>query len=781
MPLYGAGLGRLNVAAEGRLELLATLKDKASGPLRKLRGLAGGIGGAMRKGALVGGAAIVGLGVVSVKAFADFDQAMTSSLAIMGDVSDTLRTEMSDAAREVAKTTTFSATQAAEAYFFLASAGLDAEQSIAALPKVAAFAQAGNFDMALATDLLTDAQSALGLTVDDTTENLENMVQVSDILVKANTLANATVQQFSEALTNKAGPALRAVNKDTAEGVAVLAVFADQGIKGSMAGTQLAIVLRDLQTKALKNAEEFAALNISVFDSEGNMRNMADIIGDLEGALGGMSDAQAKATLLQLGFSDKSIASLQALLGQSDAIREYQTELEKAGGITQEVADKQLESFTAQMSLLKSAVMDILITLGGLLIPLLLKLGKFLSNDVLPAVEEFIRGFVGGFKNMGDGAQGFIGIGQDVGRTIKEFVDSAIPKLKALWGTFKSGLEVVVPLIKGLFNFIIDNKPVLIAAIIAIGIAILLALGPGAIAIAAIIGLILLIGLIRENFDAWKATVEEFVDKVIEKVEGIPVLGEIFKATIKVIGDKIEALQGFIQGLIDFVGELVRFVKAIISGDWATAWDALKNLAQIALGLFLDWLQLTFIGTIESILGALNVWNLVKGTFNGLVGKIGGVATKVGAAAFGLGRAIINGIKDGVTTGFFLVRGVINTLIGGAESGINFMLQGVDNLGHRLNQIGGAISSVIGFFGGPSLPTIPHLSPITLPRLEHGGRVLETGLAVVHKDEEFRAGGFGGGVVIQQLHLGLGVTRADVSRLMDFIEEEQADRRRRGR
>jgi hypothetical protein len=98
---------------------------------------------------------------------------------------------------------------------------------------------------------------------------------------------------------------------------------------------------------------------------------------------------------------------------------------------------------------------------------------------------------------------------------------------------------------------------------------------------------------------------------------------------------------------------------------------------------------------------------------------------------------------SGIETGVFLVKSAVNTLIGGIESGINFMITGIDNLGHRLNEIGGVVSGVIGFFGGPSLPTIPHISGIiSLPRLEHGGRVLKTGIAEVHEGEEFtRAGG----------------------------------------
>jgi peroxiredoxin len=157
------------------------------------------------------GAAMIAIGVKSVQEFAKFDAALVKSTAIMGDLTEAMEKDMANAAREVAKVTTFSAEQAAESFFFLASAGLDAESSIKALPQVAAFAQAGMFDMALATDLLTDAQSALGLTIrDDAVKNMENMIKVSDVLVRANTLANASVEQFSVALTTKAGAALRA-------------------------------------------------------------------------------------------------------------------------------------------------------------------------------------------------------------------------------------------------------------------------------------------------------------------------------------------------------------------------------------------------------------------------------------------------------------------------------------------------------------------------------------------------------------------------------------------
>ena len=323
-----------------------------------------------RKFGLAGGA-ITAFSGLSLKSFAGFDDALTQSLAIMEDVSDVMRKDMAQAAKDVARETRFSAKDAAESYFFLASAGLDAKQSIEALPQVAQFAQAGMFDMAQATDLLTDAQSALGLTVkDDVTVNMQNMVRVSDTLVQANRQANATVQQFSEALTNRAGAALRALGKDVEEGVAVLAAYADQGEKGQRAGEQLNIVLRDLQKSVLDNRSAFDQAGVTVFDAGGEMANLGEIIGDLEDHLAGLSDEQKRVALTTLGFQEESLASLTTLLGTSDAIRDYEAALRDATGTTQSVAEKQLQSLAAQFDLLRSDVEVTMIGIGAAISPL---------------------------------------------------------------------------------------------------------------------------------------------------------------------------------------------------------------------------------------------------------------------------------------------------------------------------------------------------------------------------------------------------------------------------
>lgn len=382
-------------------------------------------GGAL---AFAGAAAGAGIGIAqlgrsAVRSFAEFDDKMTKSLAIMGDISDIMRGEMSEAAKLVGRTTEFSANQAAESYFFLASAGLSAEQSLGAMPTVARFAQAGMFDLARATDLLTDAQSALGLTVrDNTVVNMQNMIRVSDVLVKANTLANATVEQFSEALTNRAGAALRLVNKEIEEGVAVLAAMADQGVKGAEAGTRLDIVMRDLQTKAMTNRDAFEEYGITVFDASGKMRSMVDIIRDLERATESMSDAQKRSMFGRegLGFADRSVAATLSLLGFSDAIDYYEQKLYQAGGTTQDVADRQLTSLNAKIEMLKGSINSLAITIGADLAPGVQSVVEH-TTDWVNKVEELY----GAYKRT-------LGIAKDL--TMAATMPTTIPRILARRG-----------------------------------------------------------------------------------------------------------------------------------------------------------------------------------------------------------------------------------------------------------------------------------------------------------------------------------------------------------
>jgi len=385
------------------------------------------------KSAAAAAAAIGAIAVISVKKFGDFDAALNKSIAIMGNVSETLQTDMSNAAREVAKATTFSAEEAAEAYFFLASAGLDAQASIAAMPQVAKFAQAGMFDMATATDLATDAQSALGLTSDDAAENLDNLTRVTDVFVKANTLANTSVEQLAAAITSKAGNALKTVGKDIEEGSAALAVFADQGIKGEQAGTLLTNTLFGLSDRAKAVPKEFERLGIAVFDAEGNMNNLADIARDVTVAFDGLSTEQKLAELSNLGFSKQSREGILALVGNSEALTEYESKLRDAGGTVDEVSQKQLQTFNAQMDLMKSRLEDVAIQIGGQLAPKLLEL----LNRISPIIDQAAPLLLALFEKIDS-------IIADISSELAPLIEAALPKLDKLFTELREPIGQVL-------------------------------------------------------------------------------------------------------------------------------------------------------------------------------------------------------------------------------------------------------------------------------------------------------------------------------------------------
>jgi TP901 family phage tail tape measure protein len=501
-------------------------------------------------------AAVVGIAVASVKEFAKFDSALNQSIAIMGDVSETMRGEMSDAAREVAKQTTFSAEQAAESFFFLASAGLDAEQAIAAMPQVAKFAQAGMFDMALATDLATDAQSALGLSSDNAADNLANLTRITDVFVKANTLANTSVEQLATAFTTKAGNALKTLGKDVEEGAAVLALFADQGIKGEQAGTLLSNTLFGLSDRARLASDQFEELGIEVFDTDGNMKNLADIADDFTRALEGMSTEQQVATIAQLGFNKQSRTGLLALIGNADAIREYESALRDAGGTVDEVANKQLQTFSAQMELLKSRVFDVFITIGSALVPVLLDLVSAfapLIDEIAPHLEAFF---------------------------------TALAPLIAQAGEFI--LNTFIPAMKGLFSIVKDNADIIAVFVAVLGGALI---GINAVAIAT--------GVLKVATAAY-AVAQGILNAILAinplylvaiaaaaLTAGIVYLATkttFFQDTWKAMTDGVtsawKSFSAMFFAIIEAIGDFFTLIVTNIQGAWNTAVEDISKVAE---------------------------------------------------------------------------------------------------------------------------------------------------------------------------------------------------------
>ena len=580
---------------------------------QRLKQLSTNLNAMGRKFAFAGGAITTFSGLF-LKSFAGFDDAMTQSLAIMEDVSDAMRKKMAKAAKDVALTTRFSAKDAAASYFFLASAGLDAKQSIEALPLVAQFAQAGMFDMAQATDLLTDAQSALGLTVrDDVAANMRNMVRVSDTLVAANQKANATVQQFSEALTNRAGAALRALGKDVEEGVAVLAAYADQGEKGQRAGEQLNIVLRDLQKSALDSRSAFDQAGVTVFDASGEMANLGEIIGDLEDHLAGLSDEQKRVALTTLGFQERSLASLVTLMGTSDAIRDYEAALRDATGTTQSVAEKQLQSLAAKFDLLKSHVEVAMIDIGGAIAPLVEALFGPLSaalswvSGLFESNNRFARIAAQGVAILGGGLVVLSGVLFGAALAVRGYA-FALTTLKIrqmsaiLWNSnFILSLRLAAINVRRFVASLSLARVAQLAGAAATGIATAatwsfnaaLLANPLTWIVLAIVGLIAALVLLVKHWDTVKRVVRDFFDRfgnyalaalaVVAPFIAVPLLiAKNWSRIVEIVGgiwSRVnDTVKGWIDAIIALIKELPSRVRDAVKDIPNMVKDAVKDI-----------------------------------------------------------------------------------------------------------------------------------------------------------------------------------------------------------
>lgn len=360
--------------------------DEAKGTAEKKGSL---ITGGLKTMATMGAAAFAatGAGVVAftksaVNAGASFDKAMSQVAATMGVTTDEIQ-DLNQFAQEMGRQTQFSATDAAEALNYMALAGYDADMSMQMLPNVLNLAAAGNIDLAYASDMVTDAQSALGLTAEQTTEMVDKMAKTSS-------KSNTSVAQLGEAILT-IGATARSVKGGTTELSTLLGVLADNGIKGAEGGTHLRNILLSLQNPTDNARDILDDLGIAVYDADGNMRSMVDIVGDLQKGLGDMDGASRDAAISGI-FNKADLASVNALLNTSgERFDELTGYIDDAAGAAQAMADTQLDNLTGDITIMKSAFEGAQIAVSNKLTPSLRKMVQFGTrgiSDLTAAFEE---------------------------------------------------------------------------------------------------------------------------------------------------------------------------------------------------------------------------------------------------------------------------------------------------------------------------------------------------------------------------------------------------------
>jgi len=299
---------------EAGLENAGKSAEKSGDKFDKLGSVLKGIGKAMAAAVAAVGAGIgVAAGKVNdcIDVYAGFEDSMLQVAATMGITSDEIANgsedyeKLTNAAKEAGATTRYTASEAGEALNYLALAGYDADKAVETLPKVLDLAAAGGMDLATTSDLVTDAMSALGME----TEELDTFV---DQLAKTSQKSNTNVQQLGEGLLVCAGTASSTEQALTTTNTA-LGILADNGIKGAEGGTKLRNILLSLSTASGDAYAKLNELGVSVYDDTGNMRDLGDVMSDLNDSLGTLSQEDRTNAIRKI-FNKTDIGAVNALL-----------------------------------------------------------------------------------------------------------------------------------------------------------------------------------------------------------------------------------------------------------------------------------------------------------------------------------------------------------------------------------------------------------------------------------------------------------------------------------
>lgn len=532
--------------------------------------------GGFAKTAVVGiGAAVaaVGAGMVafakdSIGAGSQFDASMSQVAATMGTTVDQIQ-DLSDFAMEMGATTAFSATEAADALNYMALAGYDAKTSMKMLPNVLNLAAAGNMDLARASDMVTDTQSALGLSLEETSALVDKMA-------KASSKSNTSVEQLGDAMLTVGGTA-KNLKGGTTELATMLGVLADNGIKGAEGGTALRNVILALSAPTDVAAKKLEELGVSAYDADGNMRPLPAVFDDLNAAMDGMTQGQ-KTEVLNTIFNKVDLKSANALLATSkNRFNDLSKSIDTATGAAQKMADTQLDNLTGDITLMKSALEGAKITLSNKLTPALRSFVQMGTREIGKLDNAFKRGGINGFatqlgKSLGNALQMLIkqtpkfgqaagnlalSLIKSLGSTLASNAGSIIRSGVSLLKEFASGLAEQIPSLMGNIGSIIGEVISNIPNLLELGLKITIGLTKG-----------ILQGIPEAAKGIWKGIEGLFSKPISDEVYAAQKDLEDLKESLKDVGTETEEMK---KALSDIDGEYAA------AQHWLDIFNELKD------------------------------------------------------------------------------------------------------------------------------------------------------------------------------------------------------------
>lgn len=603
---------------------------------------------------------LAGLAKSSVSVGMNFDASMSQVAATMGTTVDQID-NLTKVAKEMGSTTKFTATQAADALNYLALAGYDADKAAEVLPSVLNLAAAGGMDLAYASDLVTDAMASLNIEA-----NKQNVDDFGNKLAMAASKANANVSQLGEAILTVGGTAAN-LKGGTTELTTALGLLANVGIKGAEGGTHLRNIILSLQSPTDEAAKKMQKLGLSVYDSQGKMRGLNDILGDLNSAMNGMTQGQKDSIINQL-FNKTDLAAVNGLLAaQGEQWDTLAAQIDSADGAMGQMAETQIDNLQGAMTIMSSAFEGMQLAVYDELEPTLTEAVKW-GTDCLTQLTTALS--EGGPDAMLAAA----------GEIISDLAGSIVEQLP---GLMQSGVEIIAQLAAG----IVEATP----AMLDTAAEVLGALAQGLV----------------DN-------IPDLIASAAEVIAGF--IGYLGDHADEIMDTGMQLLESLVIGITDNLPQLITAAAALIA-NWAAALIAhlpdilkcgaamlttlvdgivcsLENLAEAALacvaklvgvwdGSMDEWGHIgenIVSGLLNGIKGAWN--SLAKWVSNGINGLVSGVKGRLGihspSKVFDeIGVQVCNGLAQGLDRGNKKVKDAAKTVVASVTDSATTLTNGV--------------------------------------------------------------------------------------------------------
>ena len=625
---------------------------------------------------------IVGLGTAAIKTSSDFESAMSKVSAISGATGTDLN-KLNKKAQEMGSKTKFSATEAANAFEYMAMAGWKTGDMLDGIEGIMNLAAASGEDLATTSDIVTDALTAFGLSAKDSGH-------FADVLAKASSSANTNVSMLGESFKYVA-PVAGALGYSAEDTAIALGLMANAGIKGSQAGT----ALRGSISRLVKPTDDAAAMmdkyGISLTNTDGTMKPLGEVMNTLREKLGGLSEAeqaQAAATL----FGQEAMSGMLAIINASDSDYQSLTDsIYNADGAAQQMADTMLNNLSGQLTLLKSALEGLAIQFGEILMPYIKQFVGWLQSlvqklqEMTPEQKEQIVKWAAFAAAIGP-------VLVVVGKLVTGIggVISAFGKIPAIISSAKAAFTAIGAAIGGI------SAPV-VAVVAIIGVL-----------IAAFVNLWKTNEKFRNNLKKiWnqiKKTFDKFTKGIVDRLNQLgfnfkditevisaiwkgfcDLLAPYFEGVFQYIADTFEVIVNVILGVLDV------FIS-IFKGDWTGAWNAIKGIFISIWTYIKDW----FSNILNTLKGIFNVvlgwfgtsweecWNGIKtffeGIWNGIVSFFTGILTGI--------QNTFTTVFTAISTFFTTTWTNIKTFFEGIWNGLTSFLSGAWETMKNIVQVG---------------------------------------------------------------------------------------------